>query len=346
MKSIIYPPIKEPDRSMEREAEQHLNQLTKPLKSLGKLEEIVIRLAGITGEKIPSIDQKAIVIFCGDHGIAEEGVSAYPQKLTGLMMENFVRGKAAINVLARQAGANVLVVDVGSKVDVLPESVFNRKVKKGTHHFLYQPAMTKSETLQAIQVGIDIALSLKKKKTQLLAVGEMGIGNTTAASAVAAALTRQPVKQLTGKGTGITDEKLAYKISVIEKALHLHKPNAKDALDVLSKVGGLELAAMAGCYIGAASAQIPVLMDGVISTVAALVAVRLDASVRDYLFASHQSEEPAHQILLKELQLDPCLTMNMRLGEGSGAALAFPLFDAAVAIAREMATFADLGLSE
>lgn len=342
MKQIVYPPIKEPNREMERNAEKHVNQLTKPIKSLGKLEEIVIRLAGITDAVIPSVDQKTIAIFCGDHGIAEEGVSAYPQELTGLMMKNFVRGGAAINVLARQAGADVVVVDVGSKLDLLPEMILDRKVKKGTNHFLHEPAMTKSETVQAIQVGIDVALSLKEKGTQLLAVGEMGIGNTTAAAAVTAAFTGHSVKLLTGKGTGITDERLDHKIVVIEKALQFHQPNANDPLDVLCKVGGLELAAMAGCYIGAAASRIPVIVDGVISTAAALAAVRLHSGVRDYLFASHQSEEPAHRYLLEELQLSPYLTMKMRLGEGSGAALAFSLFDAAVAIAREMATFDDL----
>jgi len=344
MEKTVLPIVEVPNREMEQEAEKHVNRLTKPTKSLGQLEEIAIRLAGITGTVTPSLDQKTIAIFCGDHGIVEEGVSAYPQEITGLMLHNFVRGGAAINVLARQAGADVVVVDVGSKLDEVPEEIIARKVKKGTNNFLREPAMSRKEALQAIEVGIETASMLKESGTKLIAVGEMGIGNTTPATAVTAALTGKPVHRLTGIGTGLTEEGLERKVAVIEQALHLHQPEANDPIDVLAKVGGLEIAAMAGCFLGASAERIPVLVDGVISTAAALVAVRLEPNVREYLFASHLSMEPAHRILLDEMGLEPMLTMSMRLGEASGAALAFPIFEAAVAVVREMATFADLGL--
>lgn len=331
-------------KEVQEETRKHMNQLTKPTGSLGRLEELVIRLAGITGEKIPAVSQKAIVVMCGDHGVASEGVSAYPQEVTGLMIHNFIRGGAAINVLARQAKAEVHVVDVGSLLTEVPEGVINRKVRLGTANFTEMPAMSEEEAVEAIQAGIEIVGRLRQKGTQLLAVGEMGIGNTTAGTAIAAALTRKPAAELTGAGTGIGREELQRKIRVIEKALHKHRLSPERPLEVLAKVGGLDIAGMVGCFIGAALERIPVIMDGLISTAAALVAVKLEPKVLPYLFASHLSVEPGHRVLLDELGLQPLIHAEMRLGEASGAALSFPIFDAAVAIAREMATFADLGL--
>ncbi|SFI96243.1 nicotinate-nucleotide--dimethylbenzimidazole phosphoribosyltransferase [Thermoflavimicrobium dichotomicum] len=326
------------------ETTKHVNQLTKPLGSLGQLEQIAIRLAGIQGKKIPDVSRKAVIVMCGDHGVARSGVSAYPPEVTGLMIHNFVQGKAAINVLARLAGAEVHVVDVGSYLSEVPKQVINKKVRKGTRHFAEEEAMTEEETIQAIEVGIEVVEQLKQKGVQLLAVGEMGIGNTTIATALAAVFTQKSVSELAGRGTGINDHALQQKIEVIEAALERHQPNPDQPLRVLSQLGGLEVAGMAGVYIGAAAAGIPVMVDGVISTVAALLAVKMEPSVRNYLFASHLSVEPAHAVLLDALGLQPIIQAGLRLGEASGAALAFPMFDAAVAIVREMATFADLGL--
>lgn len=342
----LFPSIPPLHTEVQEEARKHMNRLTKPLGSLGRLEETVIRLAGVTGQKIPEISQKGIVVMCGDHGVTSEGVSAYPAQVTGLMIHNFMRGGAAINVLARQAGAEVYVVDVGSHLQEVPAGVMNRKVRLGTANFLESPSMSETEAIQAIQVGIEVVTELKQNGTQLLAVGEMGIGNTTIGTAITSALLQKPVAQCTGRGTGIDQEGWKRKIAVIEQALAKHRPDADRPLDVLASVGGLEVAGMVGCFIGAAAHQLPVITDGLISTAAALVAVKMVPEVRNYLFASHLSVEPAHQLLLEELHLHPLIHGEMRLGEASGAALAFPLFDAAVAIAREMATFADLGLPD
>ncbi len=339
-----YSPIQPLCEKSMQQASYHLKQLTKPVNSLGQLEQIAVQLAGIHREVFPDISRKAVIIMCGDHGVAREGVSAYPQQLTALMIQNFCQGKAAINVLSRLAGAEVVVVDVGSYMTEVPPQVINRKVRYGTENIVEQEAMTEEEAVQAIQAGIDTVAALKAKGIQLLTVGEMGIGNTTIASALTAAFSRQPVSDLVGRGTGIDDQALQRKIQVIEAALQRHQPDPSQPLKVLAQLGGLEVAGMAGCYIGAASYGIPVIVDGVISTVAAYIAVNLDTRVRDYLFASHLSVEPAHSILLKALGLTPMIQARLCLGEASGAALAFPFFDAATAIMREMATFADLGL--
>ncbi|PTX64303.1 nicotinate-nucleotide-dimethylbenzimidazole phosphoribosyltransferase [Melghirimyces profundicolus] len=333
------------DEKAEKEARNHMDQLTKPLGALGDLEEIVIRLAGITGETVPDIERKGVAVFCGDHGVTEEGVSAYPAEVTGLMIGNFSRGKAAVTVLARRFGAEVSVVDVGSRLEPLPEGVLDRKVRFGTANMARGPAMTREETLKALRVGADLALQWKENGIQLAAVGEMGIGNTTSASAVAAVLTGKPVRELTGRGTGLDDDGLERKREVITRSLEVNRPDPADPLDGLAKVGGLEIAAMTGFILGAARHRLPVVVDGLISTVAALAAVRLAPGVRACLFASHRSAEPAHGVLLEDLGLKPLITAGMRLGEGSGAVLAFPLFDGAVTTAKEMATFSELGLN-
>jgi nicotinate-nucleotide--dimethylbenzimidazole phosphoribosyltransferase len=332
------------DLEAQRMARRHVDNLTKPLGSLGRLEEIVVRLAGITGEKVPDIARKAVLVMCGDHGVAEEGVSAYPQEVTGLMIGNFSRGGAAINVLARRAGAEVVVVDLGSKLDEVPPGVIDCRVRRGTSNMAVGPAMTREEALQAVWVGIDRVMEMRKRGVRMIAIGEMGIGNTTAGTAIAAAFIGQPVEELTGRGTGIDDRSLVHKQAIIRKALEVNRPDPADPFDVLAKVGGLEIAGMSGAVLGAAAVGLPVVVDGLISTAAALVAAKWEPRVREYLFASHMSVEPAHRIMLDELGLAPLIDARMRLGEGSGAALCFPLFDAAVSVAREMATFADLGL--
>ncbi|MFC4076227.1 nicotinate-nucleotide--dimethylbenzimidazole phosphoribosyltransferase [Salinithrix halophila] len=326
------------------EAQKHVDNLTKPLGALGRLEETLVRLAGITGKVVPSIDRKAVVVFCGDHGVTEEGVSAYPPEVTGLMIRNFCDGKAAVNAFARRFGAEVRVVDVGSRLTELPAGTLDRKVRAGTANMAKGPAMRREEAVQAIRVGLELALETKEKGFQLVAVGEMGIGNTTAATAVSASLTGTPIEELVGRGTGINDVSLKMKGEVIRHSLDVNRPDPSDPVDVLTKVGGLELAAMTGFILGAAAERLPMVIDGVISTASALAAIRLAPGSRDYLFASHLSEEPAHRVLLEKLGLHPLIHAGMRLGEGSGAVLCFPLFDGAVAAAREMATFADLGL--
>jgi nicotinate-nucleotide--dimethylbenzimidazole phosphoribosyltransferase len=341
-----FPHIPQPSRRTEQEAWRRVNRLTKPVGSLGRLEQLAVRLAGITGEVVPDISRKAVVVMCGDHGVVEEGVSAYPQEVTGLMIRNFAAGKAAANVLARLSGAQVVVVDVGSLLDPVPEGVVDRKIRKGTRNFTVSPAMTEEEAWKAIQAGIDVAIELASQGVRLLAIGEMGIGNTTAATAAASVLLGKPARELAGRGTGISDEGLARKIEVIERGLSFHRPDPSRPLEVLSRVGGLEIAGMAGCCIGAAARGMGVVVDGLISTVSALLAVRLKPEVRPYLFASHLSAEPAHRLLLEELELVPLIRAEMRLGEASGALLSFPLFDAAAALVREMATFADLGLPD
>nr|WP_281242018.1 nicotinate-nucleotide--dimethylbenzimidazole phosphoribosyltransferase [Marininema mesophilum] len=340
----LLPTIPAIDTVIELAARNHMNELTKPLGALGSLEELVIRLAGITGEVVPDIGRKAMVVFCGDHGVTAEGVSAYPPEVTGLMIHNFCKGGAAVNVLSRNVGAQVKVVDVGSSLRELPDGVVDRKVRYGTANMAVGPAMKRAEAEKAIQIGIEIAKDLKVEGVQLAGVGEMGIGNTTAASAVASAMTGIPAQELVGRGTGIDEATWQQKVEIVCKSLAVNQPDRVDAIDVLAKVGGLEIAAMTGFVLGAASVRLPVVIDGLISTVAAFAAVNLSSDVRQYLFASHLSVEPAHRILLDRIGLESLIDAKMRLGEGSGAVLSFPMFDSAVAIAREMATFADLGL--
>ncbi|MEB3102074.1 nicotinate-nucleotide--dimethylbenzimidazole phosphoribosyltransferase [Ferviditalea candida] len=332
------------DISAMRLMRMRLNNLTKPLGSLGELEDIAVQLAGIQGSPLLKIERKAIVVMCGDHGVTEEGVSAYPAEVTGLMMGNFVRGGAAVNVLARQIGAAVRVVDIGSYLSETPQGIIARKIRSGAGNIAKGPAMTKQEAAEAIGIGIEMAISLADEGFNAIGLGEMGIGNTTPSSAMTAVFTGRPVPELTGKGTGIHDAGLVAKMEVIERAIRVNHPNPIDAIDVIAKVGGLEIAGLVGVILGAASRRLAVVIDGVITGAAALAACRIEPRCRDYMIASHLSVEPAHRIILDELGLQPILHLGMRLGEGSGAALAFPVLESAIRIAHEMATFDDLGL--
>jgi nicotinate-nucleotide--dimethylbenzimidazole phosphoribosyltransferase len=285
--------------------------------------------------------------MAADHGVAREGVSAYPAEVTAQMVLNFLRGGAAINVLARQAGARVAVVDIGVAADFEPlPGLVQRKVMCGTRNQAVGPAMTREEAEQALQVGVDLLNEEAAGGLDIVATGDMGIGNTTPSSAIAAAMTGLPVAQVVGRGTGIDDQGLERKIKVIEQALAINQPDAQDAMDVLHKVGGLEIAGLAGVMIAAASQRIPVVVDGFISTAAAMIAVGIAPGVRDYLIAAHQSVEIGHQAMLKHLKLTPLLDLNLRLGEGTGAALAFHLIEASTRILREMATFGEAGVSD
>jgi nicotinate-nucleotide--dimethylbenzimidazole phosphoribosyltransferase len=339
--------IKPLDETARRAAHLRQDTLTKPRGSLGRLEELSIQLAGMKADPFPGVERKAVIVMAADHGVAREGVSAYPAEVTAQMVLNFLRGGAAINTLARQAGARVTVVDIGVAAEFEPmPGLIQRKVRYGTRNLAHGPAMTRVEAEQAIQVGIDVLNEEAAHGLDIVAAGDMGIGNTTPSSAIAAVMTGMPVAQVVGRGTGIDDVGLERKIKIIEQALAVNQPDENDPLDVLHKVGGLEIAGLAGAMIAAASRRIPVVVDGFISTAAAMIAVGLVPAVRDDLIAAHQSVEIGHQAMLKHLSLIPLLDLNLRLGEGTGAALAFHLIEASVRILREMATFSEAGVSD
>lgn len=337
------------------QANDHLNQLTKPQGSLGKLEDIARQVAGITGEVKPLFDQKAVIVMAGDHGVCEEGISAFPAEVTPQMVLNFLHGGAAVNVLARHAGADVVCVDMGVNADLEHPNLVSRKVRKGSRNMTREAALTLEETVQAIEAGVELVDELALKGYRLFATGEMGIGNTTASAAILCALADVDAEISVGRGTGIDDAKWLHKRTVVNKALHVNglRP-AKDnairtsgdfALEVLSKVGGLEIAGLVGVILGAAKNRCPVVVDGYISSAAALVASRLAPLSASYMLASHLSQEQGHAKMLEAVGLSAMLQMDMRLGEGTGAVLVFNLIEAAGKIMREMATFKSAGVS-
>ena len=343
-----YPAIPLIDNNAAQQAEIRQNNLTKPPQSLGRLEEISIQLAGMKADPAPTVERKAVIVMAADHGVALEGVSAYPAEVTPQMVMNFLHGGAAINVLARQAGASVTVVDIGVATDFDPSlpGLLHRKVARGTRNMAKGPAMTRAEAEKALAEGMNILTEVAEIGLDLVATGDMGIGNTTPSSAIVAVITGLPVAKVTGRGTGIDDAGLAHKIKIIKQAIALNKPDPKDALDVLCKVGGLEIAGLAGVMIAAAARRIPVVVDGFISTAAAMIAVGLVPDVRNYLFGAHNSVEIGHRVMLKYLGLNPLIDLNLRLGEGTGAVLAFHLIEASSRILREMATFAEAGVTD
>ena len=330
-------------------ARQRWDRLTKPLGSLGRLEELGVRLAGITGQVQPTIARKVIFTVAADHGVVEEGVSAYPQAVTAQMVLNFLRGGAGINVLARHVGAEVVVVDAGvAAADFEGQpGVVIRKIRRGTSNMVREPAMSRAEAQQILQMGAGLFEEMHRlKPIHLVGLGEMGIGNTTASAALTAVLTGSDVARVTGRGTGLTDEQLRRKIQVIEKALQRHQPVPEDPLGSLACVGGFEIGFLAGIILEAARARVPIVLDGFITTAAALVAQGFCPGVRDYLIASHCSVEPGHRIQLEHLGLEPLLDLQLRLGEGTGAALAFSLIEASIKLVSEMATFEEAGVSK
>ena len=327
------------------EAQKRLDDLTKPPGSLGRLEEFARRIVAITEKKMPVFDKKIVFTFAGDHGVVAEGVSAYLKEVTLQMALNIINGGAAINVLARHAGAEVLVVDIG--VDYTFEETDGlaiRKVVPGTKNMLKEPAMSRSEAESCVNVGIDLATAYAEKGYSLFGTGDMGIGNTTPSSAIAAVLTGRSVAEVTGKGTGITDASLAHKITVIEESIRLHKPNPADGLDVLAKVGGAEIGGIAGLCLGAAAARVPVVVDGIISTAGALIAYAIEPKTAEYMFAAHKSVEIGQKAMLDRMGLKPILDLDLRLGEGTGGALAMLLIEGGLKIYREMATFSEAGV--
>ena len=329
-------------------ARQRWDRLTKPLGSLGRLEELGVRLAGITGQVQPTIARKVIFTVAADHGVVEEGVSAYPQAVTAQMVLNFLRGGAGINVLARHVGAEV-VVDAGvAAADFEGQpGVVIRKIRRGTSNMAQEPAMSRAEAQQILQMGERLFEEMHRlKRIHLVGLGEMGIGNTTATAALTAVLTGSDVATVTGRGTGLTDEQLRRKIQVTEKVLQRHQPVAEHPLGSLACVGGFEIGFLAGIILEAARARVPIVLDGFITTAAALVAQGFCPGVRDYLIASHCSVEPGHRIQLEHLGLEPLLDLQLRLGEGTGAALAFSLIEASIKLVSEMATFEEAGVSK
>lgn len=341
------------DQSWSEKAAEHENRLTKPPRSLGKLEEIACRLAAIQQTLSPRVDHKRVVVFASDHGVTEEGVSPYPSEVTAQMVANFLRGGAAINAVARTIGAELVVVDAGVAFPIPPIDTVSKNVefiqepvRKGTRNFVKEPALTEEEALRAILLGYRLAQEARHAGVNLIGLGEMGIGNTTAASAVTAALTGSPASAVTGRGTGVDDEALIKKRKIVDQAVRLHAPKPNDAFQILRSLGGLELAGLAGLCLGAAANRIAIVCDGFIATTGAAVAFKLCPAVADYLFAGHLSTEPGHAIILEFLGKKPLLHLEMRLGEGTGAALAMNVIDAAVRTFVEMATFESAGVSD
>jgi len=340
-------PCKPIDAQAHEQALVRQQQLTKPAGSLGRLEQVAVQLAGLQGQLKPSLEQLWIAIFAGDHGVVAEGVSAFPQEVTGQMLHNFVTGGAAISVLARQLGARLEVVDLGTVTPSLNlPGVRHLNIGAGTQNFVKGPAMTRAQGEQALQAGRDSVLRAVAEGVQLFVGGEMGIGNTTAASAVACALLECPVTDLTGPGTGLNAAGVTHKAQVIERALAVHGAQRGDTLQTLFNLGGFEIAALAGAYLACAQEGIAVLVDGFICSVAALVAVRLNPACRDWLLFGHRGAEPGHRHVLAALEAEPLLELELRLGEGSGAALAVPLLRLACDLHGQMATFAEAAVAD
>ncbi|MBL7061828.1 MAG: nicotinate-nucleotide--dimethylbenzimidazole phosphoribosyltransferase [Dehalococcoidia bacterium] len=339
--------IKPLDSSAMAAAQSRQNSLTKPHGSLGRLEDLSIQIAGIKGQLKPKLEHKTIITMVADHGVTAETVSLYPQEVTRQMVLNFLKGGAAINVLAEQIGARVIVVDMGVKGGFQPlPGLLCKMIDFGTQNMTQGPAMTRQQAIDTIEAGIQVVEAELAKRLDIIGTGDMGIGNTTASSAILAALSGRPPKKVTGRGTGIADRQLAHKIKVIEKALSVNKPNPKDPIDVLAKVGGFEIGGLAGVILAGAAYRIPVVIDGFISGAAALIATGLSPQAKDYLITAHLSAEAGHELLLQFLGLKPLLNLNMRLGEGTGAVLGIFLAEAATRTLNQMATFAEASVSE
>ncbi|MCA9930483.1 MAG: nicotinate-nucleotide--dimethylbenzimidazole phosphoribosyltransferase [Anaerolineales bacterium] len=343
----LFARIKPLDQAAMAAARARQNRLTKPAGSMGRLEEFSIQLAGITGSLNPNLTQKVVVVMAGDHGVVDEGVSAYPSEVTLQMVLNFLQGGAAINVLSRHVGARVVIVDMGVAAPFKPHpDLIDKKVAPGTQNIAQGPAMSREQAEQAILAGAAVIAEQRKKGLDMLATGDMGIGNTTPSAAIAVAVTGKPADKICGRGTGVDDAGLMRKITAVNKALAVNQPNPKDGLDLLAKVGGFEIGGIAGAILAAAAAGIPVVIDGFISTAGAIIAALLCPQVRDYLIAGHCSEEQGHGTMLKWLELEPVLDLNFRLGEGTGAVLTMSLVEAGSKLLNQMATFDEAGISE
>ena len=335
------------DYELMKKAQDRLDNLTKPQGSLGRLEELAKLIVGITRKENPELKNKVIFTLASDHGVTEEGVSAYPKEVTAQMVYNFLAGGAGINVLANHVGARVVVVDIGVASDLKPDpQLVIKKINYGTKNIAKGPAMSRKEAVDSIYAGIEIFEDEFKRGIDIAGTGDMGIGNTTASSAITAVFTKKPIEEITGRGTGLDDKGLKNKIDVIKKSISLNKPDSSDPIDVLSKVGGFEIAGLAGIILAAASKKVPVVIDGFISGAAALTAFHIEPKVKDYMIAAHCSVESGHKVILERIGLKPLFDLDLRLGEGTGAALGIGLADAAIKILTEMATFKSANVSE
>ena len=340
--------IKSPNKEMHEKALAHLADQARPAGCLGMLETMSARLAAIGGTLDVKLKNKIIVTCAGDHGVVKSGVTLFPSEVTTQMVYNFVNGGASVNVLANHAGAKVFVADLGVDHDFEPDlPIFHKKVRKGTSDLAKGPAMTREEAVKSIEAGIEIVEELlQKEPIDMLGTGDMGIGNTTPSSAIIAAYSGIDVEKLTGRGAGLTDEGLDTKIKVIRTSLEINKPDTGDALDVLSKVGGFEIGGLAGLVIGAAANNIPVVCDGLISTAGALIACELVPAAKDYLFTSHRSVEIGHKFMHEHLGMEPIIDLGMRLGEGTGAAVAMEILDLSTRVLAEIKTWAEVGITD
>lgn len=327
-----------------KKAWKRIDSLTKPIGSLGTLEEIAAKVAGITGKVNNSINKKNIIIMCSDNGIIDEGVSTCPKSLTKTVTENFARGITGVCKLADFAGSDITIVDVGIDGDTDNEKIINRKICYGTKNMAKEPAMTREQAIRAIEVGIEMINSLVKRGYNLFGTGEMGVANTATSAALLSAISGLSPDVVVGKGSGLTDEQLEHKKKVIKKSIEVNKPDKSDAIDVLSKVGGLDIAGLCGCFLGAAKNRVPIVIDGFISSAAALCAYKLNSNVRDYIFPSHLSAEPGAVYVMKELGLEPMLNLKMRLGEGSGCPLAFNIIESTLYTINNMATLEEASI--
>jgi len=347
MLDTIMKEIDEPNYAMSKMVQSRLDNLTKPPGSLGRLEDLAKKVVEITQQENPTLSEKVIFTLAADHGVVEEGVSAFPKEVTPQMVINFIKGGAAINVLARHIGARVVVADIGVSVDLkqYPE-IITKKVAYGTQNMTKGPAMTRAEAIKSIENGMEIFQEEYRRGIDILGTGDMGIGNTTPASAITASITGTSVEEVTGRGTGINHITLAHKINTIKKAIRLNMPDRKDPLDILAKLGGFEIGGIIGIILIAAQKRVPIVIDGFISGAAALIACQLEPKVKPYLLASHRSVEKGHSVILDFLKLSPILDLGLRLGEGTGAALAMGIIEAGVKILTEMATFQDAGVTD
>jgi nicotinate-nucleotide--dimethylbenzimidazole phosphoribosyltransferase len=337
--------IKPASKEVAEKVWKRIDNLTKPIGSLGELEEIAAKIAGITGKTHNKINKKSVVIMCSDNGVCEEGVSNCPQEFTMTVTNNFTRGITGVCVLAKFVHSDVTVVDVGVKCEFENPKIINKKVDYGTKNIAKEAAMTRDQAIQAIEAGIEVVDNLVKEGYDLLGTGEMGVGNTTTSAAVLSALSDFPVEVVVGKGSGLTEEQYINKKMVVQRAIDTNKPDKKDPIDVLSKVGGFDIAGICGCFLGAAKNRVPIVIDGFISSAAAVCACRLNPDVKDFLFPSHLSAEPGAAYMMEELGLSPMLNLRMRLGEGSGCPLAFNVIEAALYAMDNMATFEEAALN-
>ena len=328
-----------------KRSRERIDALIKPVGSLGRMEELAVQLAGITGEITPKLDKKLIIVMSADHGVYVEGVAPNPQVITAIHTPNFAKGVTGVNAFAKQAGSEVIVVDIGIAADVDYPGVIQRKVRYGTDNMAKGPAMSREEAIKALEVGIEITTDAINKGVNLIGTGEMGIANTTASTAIIAVVGKHDPMEIVGVGAGLPLDKLSHKASVIKRAIEINNPDINDGIDILAKVGGLEIAGMAGIMLAAAAHGVPVVVDGYISTAAAIIAYKIQPNIKPFLIASHMTAESGGKTALELLGLKPMFDMGLRLGEGTGAALAFNFIEAATYMVREMITFEEAGIT-